>query len=176
MATVKRTVAGDVSTEIAQQHTRPYYLVKIEFTTATQYVSTAHATTFDSNAYVEGAVRVGSFNWNADGGQFGKIFLLNELNAASAIVLNNQIADTPVTIYKTYKTSGGNTTPVELVVGVLTASSITPKEVSLAFSTSGARTTRVPNEYHNQNNGFNHLVAEGTTLIWGGESFLLTKD
>lgn len=176
MAIIKRDIAADVTTEIAGQHTRPYYLVKIGFNSGDQFMSTAQATTFNLDTYIEGAVRVGRFTWNADGGQLGNIFLLNELNAASALVLNNQIVDISVTIYKTYRTSSGNTTPVEIIRGTLVASSITSKEVSLAVATSGARTTVVPNELHNQDNGFNHLVPEGTVLVWGGENFLLEAD
>lgn len=176
MAKIERTIAGDVTTEIAGQHTLPYYLVRMDFGSGTQYMSTGKQTTFDTNVYQEGAVRVGSFAWDADAGQRGNIFLLNELNSASAIVLNNQIADTPVRVYKTYDTGAGNTTPVEVVRGYLEAANISPVEVTLTVFTSGAHTNLVPNEFHNQDNGFNHLVAAGTVILWGGEKFLLEVD
>lgn len=174
---VERALAGDVLTEVALQHTRPYYLVKIEFASGDQFLSTGPATTHSGDAYIEGAITVGSFSWDSDAGQRGSITFLNENNAASALLLNNQIADVPVTIFKVYtKVGGGNTTPVAIIKGTLDDSALSPRDVSMTVVTSGAGTELVPNQFHNQDNGFNHLVRAGTVLVWGGEKFILNQD
>lgn len=176
MTTVKRTLPGDVETEIAEQQTVPFYLVKIEFASGTGYYSESYEVTFETNVYIEGGVRIGSFSWTPDGGQRGTIALQNENDAATALVLNNVVQDVPVTIYQTYKTSGGNTTPVIYSRGVLNGSQITPKESVLGVLTSAAATEFAPRDFFTQEEGYNWLPADGTVVQWNNEKYVLVAE
>lgn len=172
--TVKRTLPANVLAVIDDQHTEPFHIVKIEFANATKYLSETQEVVFEGNTYVEGAIQVGSFRWGPDGTQSGAIRLLNENNAASALVLNDKVDDVVVTIYKVYSTGPAtNTDPVVYVVGVLDGSALSPKEAVLKVVTSKADTEFVPNEFYTIEEGFNHLPPSGTVVQWANEKYVL---
>jgi len=174
MGTVKRVVDSAVLTEITSQHTVPFYIVKIEFATATSFLSETQEVTFETNVYTEGAIKVGSFRWSPDGVQAGSIKLLNENDAATALVLNNLIQDTPVSIYKVYSTGPStNTPPLLVVTGVLSGSRITPEESTIGVLTSTADTEHAPRDFFTIEEGFNHLPPTGTVVTWAGEKYVL---
>lgn len=172
--TVQRTVPANTQAVLTDQHTRPFFIVKIEFPGTTGYYSESQEVTFETNTYIEGAIRVGSFQWTGEGTQEGQIAFLNENDAATALVLNNQIQDTPISIYKTYSTSPTtNTDPVFMAKGVLSGSTISPKETIVGVLTSKAQTEFVPREFFTVEEGFNWLPAVGTVVTWNNEKYVL---
>ena len=176
MATViKRTVSDATLGALGQVVTEPYNLIKIMWESATSYMSTGPQTVFQGNTYIESGARMGRFSWDSEGNQKGNIFLFNQENTASALVLNNTVADTPIEIYQTDR--DGEVQPVAIVVGVLDSpDTIGLDEVGLRVTTSGSRTTLIPNEYHTLSNGFNFLPRAGTIIMWAGEKFELQNE
>lgn len=172
--TVQRTIPANVQTEMVKQQTRPFFIVKIEFESATSYLSEAQAVTFESNAYLEGAIKVRSFTWTPNGTQEGSIALLNENDAATALVLNNVIQDVPISIYKVYSTGPStNTDPVLLIKGVMNGSDIRPAYSVLGVLTSTAETEFAPRSFYTIEEGFNWLPPVGTVVQWNGEKYVL---
>ncbi len=172
--TVQRTVPANVQTEIVKQQTQPFHIVKIEFDTATSYLSETQAVTFETNVYQEGAISVRSFSWGPDGTQVGSIALLNENDAATALVLNNIVQDVPISIYKVYSTGPStNTDPVLIVKGVMSGSNIQPSQSVLGVITSTAETEFAPRDFYTIEEGFNWLPPTGTVVQWNGEKYVL---
>lgn len=177
MNEVARNIADDTAAEIEQQHTRLVHLVEIAFPSGSEYLSEAGAINFNGHEFVEGGVAVDQFTWSTDGTQQGNIILQNEANAAVAVVLNNGIADVPVTIWQTYlRPDGTHTTPVIVVAGVCDSADIEPDVVTIGVLTSKASTSFVPHEYHTPANGFNHLPVPGTVVQWNNETYVLEAE
>lgn len=174
MTTIQRDLPSDVQDEIVETHTKPFFIVKIEFAGGTQYLSEAQEVTHEGDDYLTGGVKVNQFRWTPEGGQSGSISLLNENNAAAALILNNAIDDVMVTIYKCYAlTSTTNTTPVISSMGVLNGSRLTPMDAMLPVVTSKASTEYVPNKFYTVAEGYNWLPPEGTVVQWAGEKYVL---
>jgi len=169
----KRLITSELAEEIAKGHTEPFKLVRIDFDAAPQYLSEGGTVEFEGNTYVGGGVQVGTFVWTPDLTQVGTVELLNELNAATAIILNNQVLDTPVTIYETYRTDTGFAEPTVIVKGVLDSPTITPTSSTLRVLASTSLSNIVPRRYHTVDEGFNHLPIAGSVISWGGEKFVL---
>lgn len=174
MTLIERSLPSDVTDEIDNQHTLPFYIVKIEFASGDGFFSESYEVDFGGDTYIEGGIKINSFRWTAEGGQSGSVALQNENDAATALVLNNVIQDTPITIYQVYKTPGGNTTPVIYSIGVVSGSLITPKESVLGVLTSAALTEHAPRDHYTQEDGFNWLPAVGTVVQWNNEKYVLT--
>ena len=175
MTTVKRSIPTNVETVLDDQQTQPFHIVKMEFASATSYLSESQQVTFEGNIYSEGAIAVRSFTWGPDGTQAGAIALLNENDAATALVLNNTVQDVPVSIYKVYSTGPStNTDPVLMVKGVMSGSNIQPSQSIIGVITSSAETEFAPREFYTIAEGFNWLPPTGTVVQWGGEKYVLS--
>lgn len=171
---VARDLTAGVLTELAIDFTRPVYLVKMLFPSATRYVSTGVQITFDSDIYIEGQVTVKTFQWTSDGVQTGSILLSNENDAASALVLGSTVNDIEIEIYKTYLINGGgNTTPVLYVRGVMDGADIGAASTKITVVSTTARAAFLPNRYHTAAEGFSWLPVEGEVIMWGTEVFYL---
>ena len=171
---VTRNIPAAAETEIAIDFTRPVFLVKMLIPGQERYVSTNIQITFEGNIYIEGQVRVGSFQWTSDGVQTGVITLSNEANAASALILGSTINDIGVEIYKTYLIAGGGYTPPALYVrGVMDGADIGPDKSRITGVSTTARSAFLPNRYHTIAEGFNWLPIDGETINWGSEVFVL---
>lgn len=174
---ITRDLPAGVLTEIAIDFTRPVYLVKMFFPTATVFMSSGPQITFSSDIYIEGQVSVGSFTWNADGSQQGDILLSNENNAASALILNGTPNDVPIEIFQTYLIAGGgNTTPKFYVAGVMNGSSIGESSSIINVLSTTAQFGFVPGRYHTVMEGFNWLPIDGEVITWGDEVFVLRAE
>lgn len=173
---IKRILPADALTEIAIDFTRPVYLVKMLFPSGTVHVSTGPQITFEGDVYQEGQVKVSTFRWNSDGTQQGEIFLSNENNASSALILNGTVNDVIIEIYKTYLiAAGGNTTPVLYVKGSMDGSDVGPSESRVGVLATTGSTGFVPNRYFTVAEGFNWLPIEGEKITWGDEVFILQE-
>ncbi len=171
---IKRNLPSAVETELAIDFTRPVYLVKMLFTGSIVHVSSNIQIVFDSDTYIEGQVAVGSFTWNANGAQQGRIILSNEGNSASALILGGTINDVPIEIYKTYLISGGgNTAPQLWVKGVMNGSKVGASRSSIDVLSTTASTSFIPSRYHTVAEGHNWLPVDGEVITWGEELFLL---
>lgn len=171
---VVRELPVVVKARILDQHTCPFYIVKLEFETSTSYLSETQQVTFESNVYQEGAIRVGSFSWEATGQQVGTIGLLNENNAATALVLNNTVQDVPISIYLVYSTGPSTTTdPILVVKGVMSGSSLGPEISIIGVLTSKAETEFAPQDFYTIEEGYNWLPPTGTVVTWAGEKYVL---
>ena len=172
---IERTLPSSLRAAVEEAHTQPIYLVRVEWPSGASHMSSGPQTSFGGSTYLADAVRVGTFTWDNSGGQSGSIYLSNENNVASAIVLNTRIEDTPVTIWQTY--AGTNVEPELIVNGVLESpDSIGMNEVGIRVSTSGSGTRLVPSTYHTKGRGFNHLPRPGTVIHWAGEKFELQAE
>jgi hypothetical protein len=174
MTIVQRTIPSNLEAVLGDQHTEPFNIVKIEFEAATQYLSESREVTFETNEYLEGAITVGKFRWGPDGTQSGTISLLNENNAASALILSNTIQDIPITIYEVYATGpSSNSDPTIVVTGVMSGSSLNPKEAVVQVLTSKGDTEFVPSAFYTIEEGYNWLPPVGTVVQWNGEKYVL---
>ena len=172
--TVQRAIPGNLAAVLRDTQTQPFNIVKIEFAGGTQYLSETLAVNFEGNDYLEGAIEVRPFRWGPDGTQSGSIALLNENNVASALVLGNVIQDVPITIYEVYKTGpSSNSDPTIVVTGVLSGSSIAPKEALVGVLTSKGGTEYVPSAFYTIEEGYNWLPPVGTIVQWNGEKYVL---
>lgn len=174
---ISRTIGLDTQTEIAIDFTRPVFLVKMDFPTASQFMSTGPQITFDSNIYVEGQVSISTFTWSADGIQKGAISIHNENNSAAALILNEGVNDIPISIYLTYLIAGGtNSTPELLVAGVMNGGNLTPEKLVISVLSTKSAAQYIPNRYYTSAESFNHLPVDGSVITWGGQKFTLEQD
>lgn len=174
---IKRHLPASAVVQTAIDFTRPVYLVKMLFPSATTYLSTGPQITYDGNVYQEGQVSVGGFRWNPDGSQQGDIVLSNENNAASALILNGTVNDVGIEIYKTYLIAPeGNTTPYLYVKGVMDGSDVTPRDAEVGVLSTNAQTGFLPQRYYTIAEGFNWLPIEGEKITWGDEVFILQQE
>ncbi len=175
---ISRVIAIDTQTEIAIDFTRPVFLVRMDFPTASQFMSTGPQITLDSNVYVEGQVSVSTFTWSADGVQRGAISIHNEQNAAAALILNEGVNDIPISIYLTYMIAGGseNSTPELLVAGVMNGGNLTPEKLVISVLSTKSAAQFIPNRYYSSAEAFNHLPVDGSVITWGNEKFTLQAD
>ena len=172
-----RTLPGNVSTEIDNQHTKPFYIVKMEFAGGTQYRSEAQQVSYGGQTYLAGNVKVGQFSHNSDAGQSGSISLLNENDYAADLGLDETVQDVPIEIYLVYSTGPStNTDPVLYVRGYLSGATITPAETTFAVMTSRATTEFVPSKFHTIEEGFNWLPPSGLIVQWNGEKYMIEGD
>jgi len=172
---MSRTLAGDVTSEVVKTATRPFHIAKLGFTSGDLFVSEGKAITYSSDSYVEGALRVGSLTWSSDGEQRADIALLDDGTGSTlSVALNNQIADTPVTVWLTYDTDPGGAgfaTPTLLAKGVLNPTKITEDEVTMSITAYNVKDKGFPDQYVTKDNGFNYLMKEGDVVSWAGERY-----
>jgi len=174
---IERNLPAAVEAELAIDFTRPVFLVKMKFVTGEKYVSSGPQITFETNVYIEGQVSVGTFTWDADGRQTGQITLSNEANAASALILGNNVNDVIVEIYKTYLIAGGgNTAPQLWVLGSLDGGRVEPSKSVMRVLSTASETGFVPNRYYTVAEGFNWLPIDGEVVTWNGEVFQLKAE
>ena len=174
--TISRSIGSDTGTEVAIDFTRPVHLVKMEFPSATSYMSTGPQITFDSNVYLEGQVNVGTFTWSSDGIQKGKINIHNENNVAAGLILNEGVNDISISIYLTYMIVGGsNSTPELLVSGVMDGGDLTAESLSISVVSTKSSAQYIPNRYYTEAENFRHLPVDGSVITWGGEKFTLEQ-
>ena len=171
---VIRTLPVDAVAETEIDFTRPVFLVKMLFPSASRFVSTGPQITYDGDIYIAGQVSVKTFQWTSDGVQTGHIVLSNEANAASALILGSTVNDIAVEIYKTYLIAGGgNSTPVLYVSGVMDGATIGPSDSKITVVSTTARAAFLPNRYHTVAENFNWLPVDGEVISWGSEVFLM---
>lgn len=171
-----RDLPAGVLTEIAIDFTRPVYLVKMLFPSATTFMSTGPQITFGSDIYIEGQISVETVEWDADGAQSGVLRLSNEGNAASALLLAGTINDIIVEVYQTYLLAGGgNTAPQMYIKGSMDGASIGASSSTVNILSTTGKTSFVPNRYHTAAEGFNWLPIDGEIIIWGEEVFVLKR-
>ena len=171
-----RNLPADSLTEIAIDFTRPVYLVKMLFPDRTVYLSTGPQITFNSDIYLEGQVSVETVEWSSDGSQSGTLVLLNEGNAASALMLAGTVNDVIVEVYQTYlKAGGGNTVPQLYIKGSMDGADIGASSSVVNIRSTTGQTAFVPNRYHTAAEGFNWLPIDGEIIIWGEEVFILQR-
>lgn len=174
---VVRNLPAEVQTEIAIDFTRPVFLVKLEFVSGTQYLSSGPQITLDGNVYSQGQVSVGTFEWNSDGAQRGTIILSNENNAAAALILGNNVNDVTIEIFQTYLIAGGgNTDPQLYVRGSMDGSNIGASRSTIKVLSTNAQTGFAPSRYFTADEGFNWLPIDGEVITWNGEVFQLRAE
>ena len=181
---IRTLLDGTVAAEVAKTHTRPVNLVRIDFTTSTVFLSEEGELTHDFGlgegpvTFLDGAVTVGSFSWNTEGEQVGKLMLLNEKSSASDLALESDTtAGSEVTIYQTYiKADGSHTIPEIMVTGVLDGCEIGADASTFTIYTSAASTEFIPALYYSSSFGFKNLPAPGTVISWNGERFVLEAE
>lgn len=173
---VVRPIASDLKAELTQQHVRPVHLVAINFDGTWFYVTDELEQSYSGNTYTAAGVRMGQFAWTQEGEQTGTLFLMNENNIASALVLNTGIADRAIKIWKRYRKADGSLTTPELVVtGVGDEVDIQPDEVAVKVVTSRSRSLFAPRKYYKAANGFRYLPVPGTVITLKNERFVLEK-
>lgn len=173
--TVKRNLSTALQQQTESEFTRPYFLARLEFPSDTSYMSSGPQTDFDGNTYLANGFRMDELSWEPGGVQRGTIFLSNENNNASALVLNNTISESPIYVWQAYR--DGDVTPELIFRGVLDApTDITLNEVAITFNTSGSGATLIPNQYHTRSNGFNFLPPAGRVWYWAGEKYELVAE
>lgn len=174
---IVRNLPAAVKTELAIDFTRPVFLVKMQFASGTQYLSSGPQITFDSNVYSQAQISVGTFAWDSDGTQRGEILISNENNAASALILGNNVNDVAIDIYQTYLLSaGGNTDPQLYVRGSLDGSKIGDSRSSISVLSTNSQTGFAPSRYFTADEGFNWLPIDGEVITWNGEVFQLRAE
>lgn len=176
MSTIKRDIAADLQTEIANDFTRPVYLVEMQFDAGSAYMSTGPQISFGGNIYAEGQVSVGTFVWNGEGQQQGNIRVFNENNSAAALVLNNGINEVPILIYKTYLiAAGGNTVPELMISGIMNGAQLNASSAEISVLSSKSSANFIPNRYYTEAEGFNFLPEDDQVVFWNGEYFVLEQ-
>jgi hypothetical protein len=174
---MSRTVAGDTQAQLTSQSVRPFHIAEIEFGTGTVYLSEGKEITFNSNNFLDGTLTVGDIGWDNAGMQVGRISLADYDGSTLALMLTNQIADTPINLWLTYGTAGtGFTTPILVAKGTLNPISITEDEIVLEITPVNINTEFFPRRYCTKGEGFNYLPKSGTVVEWGEEKFELVND
>lgn len=176
MTAIKRTIDGGTLTAITSQHTQPFHIVKIEFTTEVVYLSEGPQVTHGGNVYVEGRVKVSNLSWTGDGSQTCTLEILNVANYAANLFMANKIADAAVTIWTVHREPAGTfTTPVLYAVGTGDESELTLDSLTVTLLTSKYKTKFFPNTYMGSA-GYTHIPPEGTVVFWNTDAYQLERD
>jgi hypothetical protein len=171
---VTRTLAGDVSPEIIKTSVKPFHIAKLEFGTATAYVSESQEVVFEGFTYISGGLNVGSMSWDVRGVQKAGLFLVDDNGSAISLALNNSIADTPATLWLVYSLSPTtNSTPTKLVEGYLSPGKISEDGIDLTIEQLNTAQEHFPRQYVTKGTGFDNLPRAGQIVTWGDERFLL---
>ena len=135
-----RTLPAAVATAITQTVTEPVYLLQIDFST-TIYLSSREEITWNSKTWTGGNKFTLRYRNTDNGGNRGNIVFANVNNAFSALILNNSIQGTPISIYQYYDSDA-----VFLLTGIMDNASIKEKNYA-ANITFAARQkqVKVPN-------------------------------
>lgn len=176
MAAIKRPVDTSVQTAIANDHTRPFHIVKLELSGVTRYYSEGPQITHDANVYVEGKVAVSQLQWDSEGGQTCTIAIANDNNDAAADFLANTFDEGKVTVWQVFRTGPSTyTVPTLFVVGTCDAPELSPSVVTITVRSTHSVTVFMPNTLV-IDAGFNHLPLEGKVVFWNNTQYELRRD
>lgn len=180
MSSPVRQLDTDLHDEVANVATQPTHLVQINTNAGnTYYLSSGHSYIDEfTNTYQEGMVKVSDFGWGGDGSQDGTIAVENPDGFAEDLFYNNSLIEASVFIWIVYRKSDGTFTSRTL----LAAGSCTDVVMDgldyavMTIATGTVFTQFLPKRYFNKDNGFNWIPAEGTTIIWNGQKYLLEQE
>lgn len=162
-----RTVPASITTAAAQRITRPGYLVLIEFSTPLR-LSSRNDQSYAGYTWTGG--RLGKVDAGEGG---GSIELMNGDLAMSALVLNEGMADRPVTVWEFHADNPADA--VRIFSGVGDSSEIGKDRVKVRLAPENRRTMYSPRRFINKASGFNTLAPAGTRIVWGGQAFILER-
>ena len=180
---MSRTLDSAITAELAGQNLSVWHVAKIDFVTPAGasdkvYLSEGPSTALiidgTSQLFSEGSLRIDKMSWGTTGIQKCTITLMDYSGSVIQKALTNQLADTPITIWQVYETTGTTvTTEVILVTGTLDPVKITVDEVTLDVVLPNINTEFFPSKYCTKEAGFNHLAQEGQLVDFNGGTFKL---
>ena len=180
---MSRTLDSAITAELAGQNLSVWHVAKIDFVTPAGVPDTVQLSegpsTFvlGTGLFTEGTLRIDKMSWGTTGIQKCTITLMDYSGSVIQKALTNQLADTPITIWQVYETTGTTvTTEVILVTGTLDPVKITVDEVTLDVVLPNINTEFFPSKYCTKEAGFNHLAQEGQLVDFNGETFKLEID
>lgn len=162
-----RTVPASIEAAAAQRITRPGYLVLIEFSTPLR-LSSRNDQSYGGYTWTGG--RIGKVDAGEGG---GSLELMNADLAMSALILNEGMADRPVSVWEFH--TDNPTDVVQVFSGVGDSSEIGMDRVKVRLAPENRRTLYSPRRFVNAGSGFNTLAPAGTRIVWGGQAFVLER-
>ncbi len=147
--------------------TTPAYFVQLDFSTVLRLSSRGDQTW---GGYTWTGGRLGKVQINNNGGQ---VELINTDLVASALTLNEGVADRAVSIWS----FDGDTpaSPTLIFSGVGDKLEIGADRVRVTLTTENRRTLYSPRRFINAVSGFNHLLPAGKSVTWAGQTYLLER-
>lgn len=170
-----RTLSSAAQTAMAARVTRPIYLVEIAFAPVSR-LSTAGDVTWNSLAW-SGAqwVEVSGLSSDGSGVQRAQLAIGNVDLVFGSLVLGQGVADRAVTIWGGDAAALATGDPVLVFVGAIASAEVSEQRVTLALSSIGARTQFSPRRFINASAGFNTLIAAGTQIRMGTQTYILER-
>ena len=147
--------------------TTPAYFVQLDFSTVLRLSSRGDQTW---GGYTWTGGRLGKVQISNNGGQ---VELINTDLVASALTLNEGVADRAVSIWS----FDGDTpaSPTLIFSGVGDKLEIGADRVRVTLTTENRRTLYSPRRFINAVSGFNHLLPAGKSITWAGQTYLLER-
>ena len=185
MTAITRAVNAGTTTAIGLQHTQPYHICDLVLpTSGTQYLSEGPQLAFDngegagSHNYLEGRIRVGALQWDADGNQSCQLEILDDASHnATTWFLGNKIGNATVRLWIVYRNSDGNSnTPMKYAVGSCDSSDLEAGVLRVRIITTNSARKFFPNTYIGPAMGAAHLPAERAIVFWNNTTYVLEGD
>ena len=138
---MSRNLNAHNDAEVILPVTSPYYLIKIDFTSAAKYYSTRWATTWDGNSYIAGRqITVGTVGFTAKGTQTCSLSFGDSDSAMSTLFLAEDATDIACEIHKVYGEPSNPidiNNPVQVFKGVINDRTMTDAKTNVQMLSSG---------------------------------------
>lgn len=161
--------------ELSSAWFEPVYLVCFHFPGDPFYVSSQRQVVIDGIEYRAHGVELGKAIEFLDHTTTDvTLYLTNENNLASALILNYGLRGVEVTIREVqFREDGTHTPPVLLFKGECGSVRLRPEYAEISLKKPRARTRFAPDITFSPANGFNHLPQAGEVVVINGEKYQL---
>ena len=170
-----RTLTAAVTTATTGPVTAPGYFVEILFSTPLR-LSSRGTISWGGNPWTGWDVRPSGLVANAEQSTTrGSLVLGNTDYSIGSLVMNQDIVDRAIRIWKFYGSSPAAADPVEVFSGVGSDFLLDPTQgtCTISLQQAGGRSQFSPRRYITAEQGFSFLPSTGTIIHWNGETFIL---
>ena len=171
---MSRTLTMPTTNALAEQLTRPGYLVYIGWSTPVRLSSRADLT-WNSSLYIGFGVSASGIEWRGSAEQGGTLKLDNSSGSYSILALDEGVADVPVKVWAYDAAATATADPVAVFDGVGDSCDIMPAAITIKVTSKRSRSLFAPRSYITQDNGFSIVPPDGKTIVWGGQRYTFQR-
>lgn len=173
-----RTLSAPMEGFLAEDATRPGYLIEIAFNSSLK-LSSRGTIEWNGATWLGWDVDVGGLSFDAKSATAqGTLSVSNTDLTVSTLCFAEGVAEREVSIWKFYGDAFGDDDALKLYTGSIDSCRVDYSRAAVQFQITqvGGRTAFAPRRFMTKAEGFNIIPPDGTRITWSGEVFELQSE